>query len=184
MSKYTFFNKIISDTKLVQHLVSQLYEDFGYRYAGPMEDIKEITARIKDKYKIEIKYTFVDFEDAEVISKYGLKKTTAIYGKHYASNYYFVLNKHTNFNDNRFLFLKALAYILFDWCEKEEELRITYETEANKKDQLAFDFAYEFLLPYWKYQNIKKQHQDLTDDKLCELVKHINKRLIELKRGK
>lgn len=184
MSKYTFFNKIISDGKLVAHLVSQMYEDFGYNYNSQMEDIKELTVRIKEKYKIEIKYTFIDFNDADNISKYGLKRSTALYVKHYPGNYYFVLNKNTNFNDNRFLFLKALGYILFDWCEKEEELRVTYETEANKKDQLAFEFAYEFLLPKWKYQIIKKNHPELTDDVLCDLVKHINKKLIELKRGK
>lgn len=182
MSKYTFFNKIISDSKLIVHLVSQMYDDLGYGYNVPMDEIKELSYKILNKYKIDIKYVFVDFDEEDVKSKYGLKKNTGLYAIKYPNNYLFVFNKKNGFNNNRYLFLKALAYILFDRLDTNEEIRLTLELAHDKNEVLAEEFACEFLLPGWKYQILKKQNPGMDDAKLIELQKHLNEHILEIRK--
>lgn len=182
MSKYTFFNRILPDAKFITTLVSQLYEDFEYNFNTQTEEIKDMVIRLKEVYKIEIKYIFADFEDGEVVSKYGIKKTTDIYAKKFPGNYYIVFNKKNNFTENRFLFLKVLAYILFDKLATNEEIRLTIEATVAKEDLLAEEFAVEFLIPKWKFQILKKQHPDADDVKWLELLKQLNSRLLTLRK--
>ena len=184
MSKYTFFNKIIPDDKLISHLVSQMYEDFGFTFHSQMDEIKDLSVKILNKYKIEIKYLFVDFEEEDVKSKYGLKKNTDVVAIKYPSNYLFVFNKKNGFNNNRYLFLKALAYILFDRLETNEEIRLSLELAHEKNEELAEKFACEFLIPKWKYNILKDLIAEFDEAKLIESQKHLNKHILEVRKNR
>lgn len=181
MSKYTFFNKITSDDKLVKLLVSQIHSDFGYNYQTTVEEIKDLILRFKDQYKLDIKYIVVDFENADIRTKYGIKRSTdfILTKQDSPKNFLFIINKKNSFENNRFLFLKGIGYILFDKVPNNADIHLSMSSVTND-EVLAEEFALEFLLPKWKYSIIIKQHPGITDEDLIKQQKQLNSTILDL----
>lgn len=180
MSKYTFFNKILPDETLIVTLVNLIYKKFGYDSKTSCEKVQDIFARFKENYKIAIKYTLVNFDNSTIKEQYGLKKGTDLYVVREPEAYKLVMDENHDYNENRFLSLKAIGYILFDQFKIHDEIRLTMEASISDIDALAEQFAIEFLCPKWKLKYLK-QNENLTVEKLCETHKCLNKRLAELR---
>ncbi len=180
MSKYTFFNKIIPDELLVTTLVNLIYKKFGYDSKTSCEKVQDILVRFKDAFKLNIRYFLMDFESSAIKEKYGLKKDTDLYVVRDPENYRLIMNENEEYNENRFLLLKAIGYVLFDQFKIHDEFRLTKEASVADIDFLAEQFALEFLCPKWKLKYLN-QNEPLTIEKLCETHKCFNKRLAELR---
>lgn len=177
MSKYTFFNKIISDDKLIVDLVGMIHRRFGYNFETSPEKVTILLSRFKDDFKINIFYKVYDFSEGWVKEKYGLKKDTDLYIIHQNDSYQIVINEKNNYNDNRFMILKAIGYILLDQLPNKKELRLTKDSTISNWDILAEHFAIEFILPKWKLKYFKT-----TDaNELSNAFLSFNKRLAELR---
>lgn len=150
MSKYTFYNKIISDDDLIIGLVSKIHKQLGYSWNMNMENIKEINEALAKLYKINISYKFIDFKDANNINHYGIKSTTNILVRKYPSNYYVIFDSNQTKENNRLLFLHVVGHILLDSFKADEEKRCSLKELKTNDEILAQMFAEEFSFPRWK----------------------------------
>lgn len=173
MSKYTFYNKIISDDELIIGIVSHIHRAFNYK--GTVESIKNIKTRFEEVYGLKFNVQYVDWNGMDVPSWCNavLKRTT--------KNVYTVVlpsvfdeedegKKNDLYNLVRFMYLKAIGYVILD-NEPEVSISLSFKHTAEKMDVLAEKFALEFLIPTWTVQKIKKQKNgnivwtDLTEGK-------------------
>lgn len=171
MSKYTFFNDVISDEALVRCFAEALKSDLLIQGFN-LDDIRILVNKFIAQYDYKISYDFVDFNNKNEISKYGLKHNTDIYAKKNGKkDIYIVFNKNIKPNLNRYLLLKALAYELFDKWEQDEELRLNLKASAsNNDDILAERLAIEMIITRSQYKYLKDFPQNDSFNRLKNLL--------------
>lgn len=177
MSKYTFYNKIMTDEELYKNLARNILDIITPTIFNDAS-IKELADLLENKFKITIGFKFIDYGDIETIKKYGIKNNTIVLTHRYPdSRFYIWFNKNTDSKMNRLYFLTVLGVILFDDLKLEEDRHIT-NTSLLDKDKLAYALAKELSLPGWKLKSYyEKQY---SEELILKWNPQISKEILEI----
>lgn len=177
MSKYTFYNKIMTDEELYKNLARKLIEPITPEIFNEAS-IKELSELLENKFKISIGFKFVDYDDIEVIKKYGIKNTTFALAHRYPdSKFYVWFNKHTEHRMNRLYFLTVVGMIVFDDFKLEEDRHLT-STSILTNDQLAYSLAKELTMPSWKLKNYLEK--EYSEELILKWNPQVSKEILEI----
>lgn len=177
MSKYTFYNKLITDEELCQNLAKKIIEPITPEVFN-VASINELSELLESKFKISINYKFIDYKDIETIKKYGIKNETFVFAHRYPnSQFYIWFNKNTDARMNRFYFLIVLGLIVFDEFKVDEDKYLT-NLSLLTNDSLSYSLAKELVMPKWKLNNYLKK--EYSDDSILKWNPQISNEILEI----
>jgi hypothetical protein len=157
MDKYKFVNENITDAGLIQTLILSIMHNYLGLSAYKLDDMERIAWKIKKQWGYVFEFKHENFKKQSVIENYHLILETDVYVKLNSSkNITFVFDKKTKLNLQRFLFLKAWAYDVFDAWKPGDELYLNVMTCKDKFERnWAERFAIELTPSDVDYQRIK-----------------------------
>ena len=178
-SKFIEYNKYTTDYDFGINTVSIWHKAFNYTFETRCEEMRNIAQAFNDNFKYSVKYNFDDYKNEDIISIYGISKNTSLFIQSIGPReYIFIFNKYTPAIINRFLMIKAYAYIWMGRLETGYDLRLTFSS-TNEIDEIAEHIAIEFLLPKWKLKILYKS-QKFSDEWLLENNNYLNMDLLEI----
>jgi hypothetical protein len=157
MDKYKFVNENITDAGLMQTLILSIMHNYLGLSAYKLDDMERIAWKIKKQWGYVFEFKYENFKKQSVIENYHLIPETDVYVKlNSPKNITFVFDKKTKLNLQRFLFLKAWAYDVFDAWKPGDELYLNVMTCKDKFERnWAERFAIELTPSDVDYQRIK-----------------------------
>ena len=157
MDKYKFVNENITDAGLMQTLIVSIMHNYLGLSGYNLDDMERIAWKIKKQWGYVFEFKYENFKKQSVIEKYHLIPETDVYVKlNSPKNITFVFDEKTKLNLQRFLFLKAWAYDVFDAWKPGDELYLNVMTCKDKFERnWAERFAIELTLSDVDYQRIK-----------------------------
>ncbi|RIA77900.1 hypothetical protein EI71_00683 [Anaeroplasma bactoclasticum] len=157
MDKYKFVNENITDAGLMQTLIVSIMHNYLGLSGYKLDDMERIAWKIKKQWGYVFEFKYENFKKQSVIENYHLIPETDVYVKlNSPKNITFVFDKKTKLNLQRFLFLKAWAYDVFDAWKPGDELYLNVMTCKDKFERnWAERFAIELTLSDVDYQRIK-----------------------------
>lgn len=157
MDKYKFVNENITDAGLMRTLIVSIMHNYLGLSGYKLDDMERIAWKIQKQWGYVFEFKYENFKKQSVIENYHLIPETDVYVKlNSPKNITFVFDKKTKHNLQRFLFLKAWAYDVFDAWKPGDELYLNVMTCKDKFERnWAERFAIELTLSDVDYQRIK-----------------------------
>ena len=157
MDKYKFVNENITDAGLMQTLIVSIMHNYLGLSGYKLDVMERIAWKIKKQWGYVFEFKYENFKKQSVIENYHLIPETDVYVKlNSPKNITFVFDKKTKLNLQRFLFLKAWAYDVFDAWKPGDEL---YLNVMTCKDKFERNWAERFAIDLTMSENIYAQMQ-------------------------
>lgn len=154
MDKYKFLKDTISDSVLEEVIVRTI-TDILLLQAYRFDNMQELAYKIQRQWNYKFEFKYENFKKKDVVEKYNLSPDTDVYVKvNDDKNYTFIFNKSVNKNLQRYLFLKAWAFDIFDEVKPGDELRLS----VNKcKSSFERNWAERFAIDLTMSRNVYSQ---------------------------
>lgn len=146
MDKYKFLKDTISDSVLEEVIVRTI-TDILLLQAYRFDNMQQLAYKIQRQWNYKFEFKYENFKKKDVVEKYNLSPDTDVYVKvNDDKNYTFIFNKSVNKNLQRYLFLKAWAFDIFDELHPGDELRLSVmkcnsSFERNWAERFAIDLT-------------------------------------------
>ena len=181
MDKYKFLKDTISDSVLEEVIVRTI-TDILLLQAYRFDSMEQLTYKIQRQWNYKFEFKYENFKKKDVVEKYNLSPDTDVYVKvNDDKNYTFIFNKSVNKNLQRYLFLKAWAFDIFDELHPGDELRLSVmkcnsEFERNWAERLAIDLTMSEEVYAQMQQGCKGGHivanQEIMEPELYNIRQH------------
>lgn len=181
MDKYKFLKDTISDSVLEEVIVRTI-TDILLLQAYRFDNMQELAYKIQRQWNYKFEFKYENFKKKDVVEKYNLSPDTDVYVKvNDDKNYTFIFNKSVNKNLQRYLFLKAWAFDIFDELHPGDELRLSVmkcnsEFERNWAERLAIDLTMSEEVYAQMQQGCKGGHivanQEIMEPELYNIRQH------------
>ena len=181
MDKYKFLKDTISDSVLEEVIIRTIADILllqPYRF----DNMQQLAYKIQRQWNYIFEFKYENFKKKDVVEKYNLSPDTDVYVKvNDDKNYTFIFNKSVNKNLQRYLFLKAWAFDIFDEIQPGDELRLSVmkcnsEFERNWADRLAIDLTMSEGIYAQMQQGCKGGHivanQEIMEPELYNIRQH------------
>lgn len=181
MDKYKFLKDTISDSVLEEVIVRTI-TDILLLQAYRFDNMQQLAYKIQRQWNYKFEFKYENFKKKDVVEKYNLSPDTDVYVKvNDDKNYTFIFNKSVNKNLQRYLFLKAWAFDIFDELHPGDELRLSVmkcnsEFERNWAERLAIDLTMSEEVYAQMQQGCKGGHivanQEIMEPELYNIRQH------------
>ena len=181
MDKYKFLKDTISDSVLEEVIIRTIADILllqPYRF----DNMQQLAYKIQRQWDYKFEFKYENFKKKDVVEKYNLSPDTDVYVKvNDDKNYTFIFNKSVNKNLQRYLFLKAWAFDIFDEIQPGDELRLSVmkcnsEFERNWAERLAIDLTMSEGIYAQMQQGCKGGHiianQEIMEPELYNIRQH------------
>ena len=181
MDKYKFLKDTISDSVLEEVIIRTIADILllqPYRF----DNMQQLAYKIQRQWNYIFEFKYENFKKKDVVEKYNLSPDTDVYVKvNDDKNYTFIFNKSVNKNLQRYLFLKAWAFDIFDEIQPGDELRLSVmkcnsEFERNWAERLAIDLTMSEGIYAQMQQGCKGGHiianQEIMEPELYNIRQH------------
>ena len=181
MDKYKFLKDTISDSVLEEVIIRTIADILllqPYRF----DNMQQLAYKIQRQWNYKFEFKYENFKKKDVVEKYNLSPDTDVYVKvNDDKNYTFIFNKSVNKNLQRYLFLKAWAFDIFDELHPGDELRLSVmkcnsEFERNWAERLAIELTMSNDNYYQMNEGCKGGHivanQRIMEPELYNIRKH------------
>jgi hypothetical protein len=181
MDKYKFLKDTISDSVLEEVIIRTITDILllqPYRF----DNMQQLAYKIQRQWNYKFEFKYENFKKKDVVEKYNLSPDTDVYVKvNDDKNYTFIFNKSVNKNLQRYLFLKAWAFDIFDEIQPGDELRLSVmkcnsEFERNWAERLAIELTMSNDNYYQMNEGCKGGHivanQRIMEPELYDIRKH------------
>ena len=181
MDKYKFLKDTISDSVLEEVIVRTI-TDILLLQAYRFDNMQQLEYKIQRQWNYKFEFKYENFKKKDVVEKYNLSPDTDVYVKVYDDkNYTFIFNKSVNKNLQRYLFLKAWAFDIFDELHPGDELRLSVmkcnsSFERNWAERLAIELTMSNDIYYQMNEGCKGGHivanQEIMEPELYNIRQH------------
>ena len=181
MDKYKFLKDTISDSVL-EEVIIRTITDILLLQAYRFDSMEQLAYKIQRQWNYKFEFKYENFKKKDVVEKYNLSPDTDVYVKvNDDKNYTFIFNKSVNKNLQRYLFLKAWAFDIFDEIQPGDELRLSVmkcnsEFERNWAERLAIDLTMSEGIYAQMQQGCKGGHivanQEIMEPELYNIRQH------------
>ena len=181
MDKYKFLKDTISDSVLEEVIVRTI-TDILLLQAYRFDNMQQLAYKIQRQWNYKFEFKYENFKKKDVVEKYDLSPDTDVYVKvNDDKNYTFIFNKSVNKNLQRYLFLKAWAFDIFDELHPGDELRLSVmkcnsEFERNWAERFAIDLTMSEEIYAQMQQGCKGGHivanQEIMEPELYNIRQH------------
>ena len=181
MDKYRFLKDTISDSVLEEVIVRTI-TDILLLQAYRFDNMQQLEYKIQRQWNYKFEFKYENFKKKDVVEKYNLSPDTDVYVKVYDDkNYTFIFNKSVNKNLQRYLFLKAWAFDIFDELHPGDELRLSVmkcnsSFERNWAERLAIELTMSNDIYYQMNEGCKGGHivanQEIMEPELYNIRQH------------
>ena len=181
MDKYKFLKDTISDSVLEEVIIRTIADILllqPYRF----DNMQQLAYKIQRQWNYKFEFKYENFKKKDVVEKYNLSPDTDVYVKvKDDKNYTFIFDKRVNKNLQRYLFLKAWAFDIFDEIQPGDELRLSVmkcnsEFERNWAERLAIELTMSNDNYYQMNEGCKGGHivanQRIMEPELYDIRKH------------
>ena len=181
MDKYKFLKDTISDSVLEEVIIRTIADILllqPYRF----DNMQQLAYKIQRQWNYKFEFKYENFKKKDVVEKYNLSPDTDVYVKvKDDKNYTFIFDKRVNKNLQRYLFLKAWAFDIFDEIQPGDELRLSVmkcnsEFERNWAERFAIDLTMSEEIYAQMQQGCKGGHiianQRIMEPELYNIRKH------------
>jgi hypothetical protein len=181
MDKYKFLKDTISDSVLEEVIIRTIADILllqPYRF----DNMQQLAYKIQRQWNYKFEFKYENFKKKDVVEKYNLSPDTDVYVKvNDDKNYTFIFNKSVNKNLQRYLFLKAWAFDIFDEIQPGDELRLSVmkcnsSFERNWAERLAIELTMSNDNYYQMNEGCKGGHiianQRIMEPELYNIRKH------------
>ena len=181
MDKYKFLKDTISDSVLEEVIIRTITDILllqPYRF----DNMQQLAYKIQRQWDYKFEFKYENFKKKDVVEKYNLSPDTDVYVKvNDDKNYTFIFNKSVNKNLQRYLFLKAWAFDIFDEIQPGDELRLSVmkcnsEFERNWAERLAIELTMSNDNYYQMNEGCKGGHiianQEIMEPELYNIRQH------------
>jgi hypothetical protein len=181
MDKYKFLKDTISDSVLEEVIIRTIADILllqPYRF----DNMQQLAYKIQRQWNYKFEFKYENFKKKDVVEKYNLSPDTDVYVKvNDDKNYTFIFNKSVNKNLQRYLFLKAWAYDIFDEIQPGDELRLSVmkcnsSFERNWAERFAIDLTMSEGIYAQMQQGCKGGHivanQEIMEPELYNIRQH------------
>ncbi len=181
MDKYRFLKDTISDSVLEEVIVRTI-TDILLLQAYRFDNMQQLAYKIQRQWNYKFEFKYENFKKKDVLEKYNLSPDTDVYVKvNDDKNYTFIFNKSVNKNLQRYLFLKAWAFDIFDELHPGDELRLSVmkcnsSFERNWTERLAIELTMSNDIYYQMNEGCKGGHivanQEIMEPELYNIRQH------------
>ena len=181
MDKYKFLKDTISDSVLEEVIVRTI-TDILLLQAYRFDNMQQLAYKIQRQWNYKFEFKYENFKKKDVVEKYDLSPDTDVYVKvNDDKNYTFIFNKSVNKNLQRYLFLKAWAFDIFDELHPGDELRLSVmkcnsSFERNWAERFAIDLTMSEEIYAQMQQGCKGGHivanQEIMEPELYNIRQH------------
>ena len=181
MDKFKFLKDKIDNFSLINFIVRTIENHLllqPYRF----DSMEQLAYKIQRQWDYVFVFQYDDFKKKSIVDKYNLSPDTEVYVKvNNDKNFTFIFDKRVNKNLQRYLFLKAWAFDIFDEIQPGDELRLSVmkcnsEFERNWAERLAIELTMSNDNYYQMNEGCKGGHivanQRIMEPELYDIRKH------------
>ena len=181
MDKFKFLKDKIDNFSLINFIVRTIENHLlfqPYRF----DSMEQLAYKIQRQWDYVFVFQYDDFKKKDFVEKYNLSPDTDVYVKvNDDKNYTFIFNKSVNKNLQRYLFLKAWAFDIFDELHPGDELRLSVmkcnsSFERNWAERFAIDLTMSEGIYAQMQQGCKGGHivanQEIMEPELYNIRQH------------
>ena len=146
MDRYKFLKETITDSLLMEDIIRTI-ENYLLLQAYRFDSMEQLAYKIQRQWDYVFEFKHENFSKKNIIEKYNLTSDTELYVKlNSEKNLTFIFDKKVNENLQRFLFLKAWAFDLFDELHPGDEIRLSVikcnsDFERNWAERFAIELT-------------------------------------------
>jgi hypothetical protein len=181
MDKFKFLKDKIDNFSLINFIVRTIENHLllqPYRF----DSMEQLAYKIQRQWDYKFEFKYENFKKKDVVEKYNLVSDIDVYVKvNNDKNFAFIFDKRVNKNLQRYLFLKAWAFDIFDELHPGDELRLSVmkcnsSFERNWAERLAIELTMSNDNYYQMNEGCKGGHiianQRIMEPELYNIRKH------------
>ena len=181
MDKFKFLKDKIDNFSLINFIVRTIENHLllqPYRF----DSMEQLAYKIQRQWDYVFVFQYDDFKKKSIVDKFNLSPDTEVYVKvNNDKNFTFIFDKRVNKNLQRYLFLKAWAFDIFDEIQPGDELRLSVmkcnsEFERNWAERLAIELTMSNSNYHQMNEGCKGGHiianQRIMEPELYNIRKH------------